>query len=573
MSSSSSDILFESVIQPLKLAQISTRELGALVTDKKPIERIEPRLPLKKEEEKIDVPENMTELLKLERNNLKLLEDLYEILSIPEFQKICEEIKVAEPQLFTEVPNVLKTYCECAKKLHLSESSNSIRHELSQMGLWYSSEFLSAEKILIFFFPELVLLCHMLTYPHHHKKIETLLNSQFENKEGNIGENGEDIRDVIKKGELVANILRRLNHRELILEGFYFAIPKNHPEAPEIKRVYEGVMGNNIFAKQMIEEAQSIRESVNRDRYCLRKVLCNKADFSVLERMAEEDEETTCALIFLRDLSLLIDEESFLNNTKWAKFFAIKALGVEINTQRMFEDLIPGIEEKINQIRPLLVRFVHSDSFKQNADLLKRENENEVDYQKRLNEAAQHGGELIVLYKETLREAILKEEGKKEAIKERKGEEGQVEGNEKGKEEVEVEGEKGKEEVEEEAEEVINQQQVSVIQDSGNASLRAPFALHYLSVAANKVGDFVDAHPEVAMTIGVLSCLAIGIGIGIVTGSLGIALAAAVTVSAVGLWGGLFWNSSSKGEDVQKQLGLGENIMAGYGLLWCPTFE
>ncbi len=565
MSSSSSDILFESVIQPLKLAQITqvgfgTCDLEAIVTDKKPVERREPRLPPKKEGEKIDVRAKMAELLKLEHNNLKLLEEVYEILSIAEFQKIFEEIR-AEAQVFTEVMSALKAYCKYAKKWYSSDPSNSISNAFSQMGLWYSSEFLSRENSLIFFFPELVFLCQMLTHPYHRKKIEILFNRQLENKEGKIGENGEDIRDVVKKGQLVTNMMRYFTHRELILRDLYVAIPADHPDASEIERVYKGAMATNLFVNEMMEKAKSRREDVNCHQYCLRKVLCNKEYFSVLKKMAKEDEETTCALIFLRDLSLIIDEESFLNNTIWAQFFAIKALGMEIHIQRMFKDLIPAVEEKLSHIRPLLVRFVHSDSFKQSADLLKRENENEVDYQKRLNGVAQYGGELIILYKETLSEERLKEEAKKEAIKEEKREESK----EKGKEiEVEVE-------VEEEAGEVINQQEVSAIQASANASLRAPFALYYLSVAANKVGDFIDAYPEVAMTIGVLSCLAIGIGIGIATGSVGIALTAAVTVSVVGLWCGIFWNSTSKCEDAQKQLGFGPNMIAGYGLLWCPT--
>lgn len=561
MSSSSSDILFESVIQPFKLAQITTCDLEAISIDKKPLERIEPPLPLKKEGEKIDVPAKMTELLKLERNNLKLLKDIYEILSIPEFQKIFEEIEV-KAEIFTEVMGALKTYCDCAEKYYPSNSSNSMSDEFSQIGLYYSPEFLFAEKSLILFFPDLVFLCQMLTHPHHQEKIKTRLNRQFENKAGKIGENDEDIQDVIKKGQLFANIMRRLTHRELILQGWYVAIPADHPDALEIERVYKEVRANNLFAKEMMEKARNRREDINRHPYCLRKVLCNKEYFSVLEKMAEEDEETTRALIFLRDLSLLIDEESFLNNTIWAQFFAIKALGIAINTQQMFEDLIPTIEEKLSQIRPLLVRFVHSDAFKQSADLLKRENE--MDYQKRLNEVAQNGGELIVLYKETLNEVVLKEEERKESIKE----EGKVEDKGKDEEEIEIEvEEKGKEEVGE----VINQQEVSAIQDPDNASLRAPFALHYLSVAAKKVGDFVDAYPDVAMTIGVLSCLAVGIGIGILTGGVGLALGVAGSVSAVGLWCGIFWNSTSKGEDTQKQLEFAQNMMAGYDLLWCPT--
>ncbi len=408
--SSNSEELFESLTQPLRAAQIDN--VGMTMGDVQLLEESE-KIPFKvevklrpKKEGHIQIQEKMGELITLEISHLEFMKKVLEVLSDEEFQAIFSDNET-ERKIIWGLAEQLKVYFEFHNK-NIKKPLEEVEKDLRQIGVLYSHALLSVQKTLIMAFPRLFSLGQIFTNERNCKKITALMTRKFQ------AIKDADPHKIIETGQLSTTFMQTITRRTMLLEELYRATAEHDPSHSEIIRVYTSLAEQSWEANHVMDGAKVISRQVNQDLFCLRKVLYDDECFQELRKMAAKDSEKVEALDFLRELSILIQENDFLENTPAANKFTFLKLGFSVDSDRKFKQLAEGpVPRNLAKIYPLLKEFVNSPFFIEKARLLKYPNETEDDYQERLKRLAVRG-ELIRLYQQQ----SVKEEKREENVKE-----------------------------------------------------------------------------------------------------------------------------------------------------------
>lgn len=272
---------FQSMVQPLRLvirrrSGFSQKDISFVRDRKKRWSAMTPELPKKKVGvSQQDIQGKFKELMVLERGNMALITGMLMILSNSGFQEIFRN-HATEKDLLLKVVNALNIYVYFQAKFNpifIECVSGTIEEPLSKISEIYTAEFIGVQKTLILCFPELFTFLEIFTEPRNRKKIEAYLDDALMGLEKMEAKTGDDIRDVIKRGLLLANVMQKITRRGLILKEIYEATDEEHPESAEVKRVYEGVESINLSANKIMRATDYITQDVNRDPYCLRELL------------------------------------------------------------------------------------------------------------------------------------------------------------------------------------------------------------------------------------------------------------------------------------------------------------